>query len=72
MIPVVDYHMHTSLCGHAVGQPEKYAEYALKIGLEEIGFSDHAPLVAFPDPSVAMDFNFSGWHDCRPCRRVAG
>jgi histidinol-phosphatase (PHP family) len=39
-----DYHMHTPLCRHAVGEPEELAAQALKIGLEEIGFSDHSPM----------------------------
>lgn len=52
--PVVDYHMHTPLCGHAVGEPREYAMRAIEAGFSEIGFSDHAPLVAYPDPAVAM------------------
>jgi len=39
-----DYHMHTPLCRHAVGQPGEYAQQALEAGLDEIGFSDHAPM----------------------------
>lgn len=53
-IPVVDYHMHTPLCGHAVGEPREYVLCALQAGLHEIGFSDHAPLVAYQDPKIAM------------------
>ncbi|MBF0484306.1 MAG: histidinol-phosphatase HisJ [Candidatus Omnitrophica bacterium] len=52
-----DYHIHTSLCGHADGEPSEYAEQALKMGLTEIGFSDHAPLVALNDPSVSMQLD---------------
>lgn len=48
--------MHTSLCGHAVGEPLEYAETAVEAGLEEIGFSDHAPFVHCEDPSVTMSF----------------
>ncbi|HEV2391651.1 MAG TPA: histidinol-phosphatase HisJ family protein [Verrucomicrobiae bacterium] len=40
----VDYHMHTPLCRHAVGEPVELAEQALRVGLEEIGFSDHNPM----------------------------
>lgn len=50
-----DYHMHTPLCGHAVGIPSLYAEHALKVGLKEIGFSDHAPLVSHFDPKITMN-----------------
>jgi histidinol-phosphatase (PHP family) len=39
-----DYHMHTPLCQHATGWPVEYAAQAVKIGLAEIGFSDHAPM----------------------------
>lgn len=39
-----DYHMHTPLCHHAVGEPVDYAAHALSLGLEEIGFSDHSPM----------------------------
>lgn len=54
MIPIVDYHMHTPLCGHAEGLPEEYAAHALQIGLEEIGFSDHAPFVVKELPGITM------------------
>jgi len=53
-IPVVDYHMHTPLCGHAVGDPREYAMRAFESGLTEIGFSDHAPMFAHADPKIAM------------------
>ena len=39
-----DYHMHTPLCRHAVGEPTEYAARAVALGLEEIGFSDHSPM----------------------------
>jgi histidinol-phosphatase (PHP family) len=39
-----DYHMHTPLCRHAVGEPVDYARRALAVGLTEIGFSDHSPM----------------------------
>lgn len=56
MTPFADYHMHTPLCGHAVGKPEAYAAQAVRVGLQEIGFSDHAPLVTGPDPKITMSF----------------
>jgi histidinol-phosphatase (PHP family) len=40
-----DYHMHTPLCRHATGEPVEYAAQALRLGLTEIGFSDHSPMV---------------------------
>jgi histidinol-phosphatase (PHP family) len=48
--------MHTPLCGHAVGQPAEYVARAKKVGLSEIGFSDHAPLVSHEDPRYTMNF----------------
>ncbi len=44
MIMPADYHIHTPLCRHAVGEPEEYAQRAIFIGLGEIGFSDHCPM----------------------------
>jgi histidinol-phosphatase (PHP family) len=43
MLPA-DYHMHTPLCRHAVGEPVEYAQRAVELGLSEIGFSDHSPM----------------------------
>jgi len=39
-----DYHMHTPLCRHAVGEPVELAAHAVRIGLPEIGFSEHNPM----------------------------
>jgi histidinol-phosphatase (PHP family) len=39
-----DYHMHTPLCLHATGEPPEYVQQALKLGLPEMGFSDHSPM----------------------------
>src|SRR5688572_4114156 len=39
-----DYHMHTPLCRHATGEPTEYAAQAVKLGFQEIGFSDHSPM----------------------------
>jgi len=37
--------MHTPLCRHATGEPTDYAAHALKVGLKEIGFSEHNPMI---------------------------
>jgi histidinol-phosphatase (PHP family) len=52
-----DYHMHTPLCGHAVGEPTAYAARALEVGLEEIGFSEHSPMREddFDDWRIRLD-----------------
>ena len=39
-----DYHMHTPLCRHAVGEPTELAAQAVRLGFTEIGFSDHNPM----------------------------
>ena len=56
MIPYADCHMHTPLCGHAIGAPEEYVKQAIKMGLKEIGFSDHAPMAHKPMPDITMSF----------------
>src|SRR4051812_28097951 len=52
-----DYHMHTPLCGHAIGAPEEYVKQGIKAGLKEIGFSDHAPMIHQRMPGITMDFH---------------
>lgn len=44
-----DYHVHTPLCRHAVGEPAAYIAAARSVGLDEIGFSDHCPMDG-PEP----------------------
>ena len=39
-----DYHIHTPLCGHAEGEVVAYLQHAVRRGLTEIGFSEHAPM----------------------------
>jgi histidinol-phosphatase (PHP family) len=51
---LVDYHVHTKLCGHAVGEPEDYVREAIARGLSEIGFADHMPLLDRRDPRISM------------------
>lgn len=51
---LVDYHMHTPLCKHAVGEPEEYVRRALERGINEIGFSDHSPMPPGYDPNFRM------------------
>jgi len=59
---VIDYHLHTPLCGHAAGQLHQYVETALERELGEIGFADHFPIFHLPpdDPrrsEYAMSFD---------------
>src|SRR3954469_8582706 len=39
-----DYHMHTRLCRHAVGDATDLAAHAVRLGIREIGFSEHNPM----------------------------
>ena len=41
---MIDYHIHTNLCGHAIGEMADYVKEAISSDLEEIGFNDHLPL----------------------------
>jgi histidinol-phosphatase (PHP family) len=54
---MIDYHIHTKLCGHATGEMEQYVERAIEIGLSEIGFSDHFPFIDFKDTGFAMSLS---------------
>lgn len=51
---LVDYHVHTKLCGHAAGEPEDYVREAIRKGLSEIGFADHMPLLHCRDERLSM------------------
>lgn len=37
-----NYHTHTELCGHAIGNVKDYVDEAVKLGFIELGMSDHA------------------------------
>src|SRR5260370_9459418 len=39
-----DYHSPTPLCRHATGEPTELAAQAVRVGLTEMGFSDHSPM----------------------------
>ncbi len=49
-----DSHMHTPLCKHAWGEPEEYAQQAIKAGLKGIIFTCHAPMPNGFWPTVRM------------------
>ena len=53
----VDYHTHTSLCKHATGNLEDYVRQAVKVGLEEIGCSEHIPMPGRFDEVHRMDLD---------------
>jgi histidinol-phosphatase (PHP family) len=49
----IDYHTHHARCGHATGQLEEYIQQAIRLGLDEIGLSDHIPLIHV-DPATYL------------------
>ncbi|HHE55776.1 MAG TPA: histidinol-phosphatase HisJ [Caldithrix abyssi] len=53
----LDYHIHTKLCKHASGQMAEYVEQALKLGFDEIAFTDHIPLPQNFDPAHRMSLS---------------
>ena len=52
---LVDYHTHNALCKHADGGLEEYVTHAVKVGLKEIGCSDHSPMPDDFDIKHRMD-----------------
>lgn len=52
---LVDYHIHTKLCGHAIGEPVDYVREAVRRGFTEIGFADHMPLLRIRDEHLTME-----------------
>jgi len=52
---LVDYHIHTKLCGHARGEAAEYVREAINKGLPEIGFADHMPLLRIRDERLTME-----------------
>lgn len=52
---LVDYHTHNELCKHADGTLEQYVQHAIKLGLKEIGLSDHTPMPNNWDIEVRMN-----------------
>lgn len=69
-ITMRDYHIHTSMCGHAEGRIAQYVESAIERGLTEICFAEHIP---FPDrfdeehrmKMDQVDFYFEEIERCR-------
>lgn len=41
----IDYHTHHERCGHAEGRLEDYVKKAIELGYDQIGLSDHMPLL---------------------------
>ena len=52
--PLFETHSHTTLCRHAQGSTDEYAEMAVSKGLDGIIFTCHCPLPDGISPSVRM------------------
>ena len=78
MPPLVDYHVHTARCGHAVGSMEGYIEHAIASGLRELGFSDHLYLYWLDADERDPELGMAEWEldfyveDVERCRRQYG
>ena len=51
---IADYHIHTSLCGHARGTVDELVESALEKGFEQVGIADHMPMLYAEHPHLSM------------------
>lgn len=57
----IDYHTHHARCGHAVGDLEDYVLRGIELGLDQLGLSDHMPLIHvnpdtyYPEMAMPMD-----------------
>lgn len=56
MVHRLDYHIHTKLCRHAIGEIEDYAISAIAKNLTEIGFADHLPMIYLPSSIPQQDY----------------
>jgi histidinol-phosphatase (PHP family) len=54
---VIDSHLHTPLCHHAVGLPLEYALAARQAGLHGICFTEHMPLPQDADAHLRLRWN---------------
>ena len=57
----VDLHNHTILCNHATGTVDEYIQRAIELGIDEYGFSDHAPMNF--DPKYRMSISQIGEYE---------
>ncbi|MNW31050.1 Histidinol-phosphatase [compost metagenome] len=57
----IDYHTHHARCGHAVGNLEEYVQQGIRLGIDQLGLSDHMPLLHvnpaeyYPEMAMAME-----------------
>ncbi len=60
---MIDYHIHTPLCNHAVGEMREYVEAAVKKGLVEICFLDHLIVSGSGQKNSMSIEGVSGYYD---------
>jgi histidinol-phosphatase (PHP family) len=62
----VDLHNHTILCNHATGTVDEYIQRAIELGIDEYGFSDHAPMNFDPKyrMSISQKNEYENWILC--------
>lgn len=57
----IDYHTHHARCGHAAGSLEEYVQQGIRLGLDQLGLSDHMPLLHvkpadyYPEMAMPME-----------------
>ncbi|MMZ47549.1 Histidinol-phosphatase [compost metagenome] len=57
----IDYHTHHARCGHAIGSLEEYVQQGIRLGLDQLGLSDHMPLLHvkpadyYPEMAMPME-----------------
>lgn len=57
----IDYHTHHVRCGHAEGRLEEYVQRAIELGYDQLGLSDHMPLIHvdpasyYPEMAMPME-----------------
>lgn len=51
------FHCHTYRCGHATGTDEEYVLAAIDSGIEELWFTDHAPIPGISQEGIRMEFS---------------
>lgn len=58
---LIDYHTHHARCGHAAGELEEYVKRGIELGLDQLGLSDHMPLIHvkpeeyYPEMAMSME-----------------
>lgn len=53
-----NYHTHTVLCGHAIGDVKDYVNEAIRLGFTELGMSDHAHTPEYFMTKEEYDHNY--------------